>query len=174
MWQEWLQQKPRVANSCAEENWSSVPEQYKMLKCVKAALPLIITLLLDRGSSVCCAPGFIQELLDPQCVYSELQQQQCLQHLGWLFYKQLEVVVNRRFFSQWALVEARLELQWNKSMFLLLWAQHIMETSLSPICRAAFLSIHFYGLVKEFCFPLLLMNSQVGSVLTGLVGTSLA
>lgn len=100
MWQEWLQQKPRVANSCAEENWSSVPEQYKMLKCVKAALPLIITLILDRGYSVCCAPGFIRELLDPQCVYSELQQQQCSQHLGWLFHKQLDVVVNRPFFFQ--------------------------------------------------------------------------
>lgn len=69
-----------------------------MLKCVKAALPLIITLILDRGYSVCCAPGFIWELLDPQCVYSELQQQQCSQHLGWLFHKQLDVVVNRPFF----------------------------------------------------------------------------
>lgn len=64
MWQEWLQQKPKVANSCAEENWSSVPEQYKMLKCVKAALPPDHNFNIgQRLPCVCCAPGFMQVFL---------------------------------------------------------------------------------------------------------------
>lgn len=52
--------------------------------------------------------------MDPQCANSELKLQQCLKHLGWLFHKQLEVVVNGPLFSEWALVETSLELQWNK------------------------------------------------------------
>lgn len=93
--------------------------------------------------------------MDPQCAYSELKQQQCLKHLGWLFHKQLEIVVNRPFFfrvgSCGSQVGTAVE-QILSNTFLLLWAQHIMETSLSPICRAAFLSIHFMGWSKNFVF----------------------
>lgn len=53
--------------------------------------------------------------MDPQCAHSELKQHWCFKPLGWLFHMQLEIVVNRPFFSEWALVETRLELQWSKS-----------------------------------------------------------
>lgn len=156
MWQEWLQQKPRVANSRAEENWSSVPEQYKMLKYVKAALPLIITLILDRGYSVSVV---LQGLFrcswhGPTVCMQWTEATVVCENLGWLFHKQLEIVVNRPFFRVGSCgnqVGTAVE-QILSNTFLLLWAQHVMETSLSPTSRAAFLSIHFMGWSNNFVF----------------------
>lgn len=94
--------------------------------------------------------------MDPQCAHTELKQQWCLKPLGWLFHKQLEIVVNRPFFftvgSCGNQVGTAVEQILANLFFFLLWAQHILETSLSPISRAAFLSIHFKVWSKNWIF----------------------
>lgn len=147
MWQEWLQQKPRVANPCAEENWSSVPEQYKMLKCESCSSTDHNSGVGQRLLCVCCAAGFLQVFLTG--THSELKQQQCLKHLGWLFHKQLEIVVNRPFFFRVGSVETRLELQWNKSFLTRSFSCSAHHRNFLVSHLQSSISIHsLYGLLK--------------------------
>lgn len=47
--------------SCAEDKWSSVPEQYEMVKCAKASLPLLLISILETDYFYASyAPAFVE------------------------------------------------------------------------------------------------------------------